>query len=122
MHSCSSPGYLFGQNRAKMTVNLNCIADICLIPIGTATPSVSDYVVEIQKVIQHSGLKYKMHSAGTAIEGPWDDVMALIGQMHERVHEMGIFRVQSDIRVGTRTDKVQSAQDKIDIVEVKLKR
>lgn len=53
-----------------MTVNLNCIADICLIPIGTATPSVSDYVVEIQKVIQHSGLKYKMHSAGTAIEGP----------------------------------------------------
>lgn len=101
-------------------VALNCIADICLIPIGTPTPSVSDYIVECEKVIQGSGLKSKLHSAGTSIEGPWDEVMALIGQLHQRVHDMGILRVQSDIRVGTRTDKNQSMEDKVDSVESKL--
>lgn len=103
-----------------MAIKLNCIADLCLIPIGTATPSVSDYIVECEKLIQKSGLKNKLHSAGTTIEGPWDEVMTLIGTLHEKVHEMGIYRVQSDIRVGTRTDKAQSMQDKVDVVESKL--
>lgn len=46
--------------------------------------------------------------------------MELIGQLHERVHEMGIVRVQSDIRVGTRTDKKQTPEDKVNVVEEKL--
>lgn len=46
--------------------------------------------------------------------------MDLIGQMHELVHKSGVVRVQSDIRVGTRTDKSQTPQDKIDIVEKKI--
>ncbi|ODV86003.1 hypothetical protein CANARDRAFT_28058 [[Candida] arabinofermentans NRRL YB-2248] len=105
-----------------MAVKLHCLADICLIPIGTPTPSVSDYVVAVEKLARESNLKSTLHSAGTTIEGEWTEVMELIGKMHERVHEMGIFRVQSDIRVGTRTDKSQTAQDKIDVVEEKLKR
>lgn len=104
-----------------MAVKIKCLADVCLIPIGTATPSVSDYVVECEKLIRSSGLKNTLHSAGTTIEGPWDEVMNLIGKLHERVHEMGVLRVQSDIRVGTRTDKSQTAQDKVDVVEAKLK-
>lgn len=103
-----------------MAVKLNCIADICLIPIGTPTPSVSDYIVEVEKKIRASGLKNQMHSAGTAIEGPWDEVMELIGQLHERVHEMGILRVQSDIRVGTRTDVSESIESKVNSVETKI--
>lgn len=33
---------------------------------------------------------------------------------------MGIVRVQSDIRVGTRTDKKQTPEDKVNVVEEKL--
>lgn len=47
--------------------------------------------------------------------------MDLIGSMHQVLHERGVVRIQSDIRVGTRTDKHQSPQDKIDVVEKKLK-
>ena len=36
------------------------------------------------------------------IEGPWDEVMHLIGQAHVMVHQKGVVRIQSDIRVGTR--------------------
>lgn len=35
-------------------------------------------------------------------EGSWDDVMRLIGQAHTLVHQNGILRVQTDIRIGTR--------------------
>jgi Thiamine-binding protein len=35
-------------------------------------------------------------------EGPWDAVMRVIGQAHTMVHEKGVARVQTDIRVGTR--------------------
>jgi len=38
------------------------------------------------------------------------------------LHEGGVLRVQSDIRIGTRTDKKQTAQDKIDVVKEKMKK
>lgn len=71
-------------------------------------------------LVRHSGLHYVLHSAGTTIEGPWDEVTALIGQAHEKVHAMGVVRIQSDIRIGTRTDKAQTPQDKVDSVTRQL--
>ena len=43
--------------------------------------------------------------------------MTLIGQAHTILHEKGIVRIQTDIRVGSRTDKVQTMQDKVGAVE-----
>lgn len=36
--------------------------------------------------------------------------MRVIGQCHALLHENGVVRIQSDIRVGTRTDKAQKMQ------------
>jgi hypothetical protein len=36
------------------------------------------------------------------IEGPWDRVHEVIGQAHTILHQQGIVRIQTDIRVGTR--------------------
>jgi uncharacterized protein (TIGR00106 family) len=80
----------------------NCVADFCLIPIGTSTASVSAQIADVQRLIRKSGIEYTMHSAGTTLDGPWDDVMKLIGQAHTMLHEKGIVRIQTDIRVGTR--------------------
>ncbi|CCF58844.1 hypothetical protein KAFR_0F02470 [Kazachstania africana CBS 2517] len=97
-----------------------CLADVCMVPIGTNSASVSDFVTLIERKIRESPLKSTLHSAGTTIEGPWDEVMSLIGEIHEYAHANGYVRIQSDIRIGTRTDKVQTAQDKIDVVLKKL--
>lgn len=102
-------------------VSLHCLADVCLIPIGTGSASVLDEVAVITKLARESPLETTLHSAGTTIAGPWTEVMELIGQFHEVLHENGVVRIQSDIRVGTRTDKSQKPQDKIDVVEAKLK-
>ncbi|KAL1626856.1 UPF0045 protein M15 [Neofusicoccum ribis] len=61
-----------------------------------------------------------MHSAGTTVEGSWDDVMRVIGQAHALLHQNGVVRIQSDIRVGTRTDKTQSFDDKVARVQALL--
>ncbi|KAK9235549.1 YkoF-like protein [Lipomyces kononenkoae] len=102
--------------RATM-VDIKCTADFCLIPMGTESPSVSRYIAEIQILMRESGLKYSMHSAGTTVEGPWDQVMDVIGKAHEHMHKLGVQRVQTDVRIGTRVDKQQSFEDKVTAVE-----
>ncbi|KAI9780790.1 MAG: hypothetical protein M1816_002662 [Peltula sp. TS41687] len=94
-----------------------CVADFCLIPLGTSTPSVSHEIAEVQRLLQKTNLTYSMHSAGTTIEGPWDEVMKVIGQAHSLLHGKGILRVQTDIRVGSRTDKQQTFREKVMAVE-----
>jgi uncharacterized protein YqgV (UPF0045/DUF77 family) len=43
--------------------------------------------------------------------------MHVIGQAHTLLHANGVARIQSDIRVGSRTDKKQKAADKVAKVE-----
>ena len=98
-----------------------CLVDICMVPIGTSSPSISDFVALVEcKIRENKKVKSTLHSAGTTLEGSWDDVMLLIGELHEFAHSNGYIRIQSDIRVGTRIDKTQCAQDKVDIVLKKL--
>ncbi|TKA41809.1 hypothetical protein B0A54_08235 [Friedmanniomyces endolithicus] len=94
-----------------------CVADFCLVPIGTPTASVSAEIADVQRLLKKSGIKYSMHSAGTTIEGPWTECMTLIGQCHSLLHANGVVRIQSDIRVGSRTDKRQGFEDKVKAVE-----
>lgn len=53
-------------------------------------------------------------------EGSWDEVMRVIGQAHSMLHASGVVRIQSDIRVGSRTDKKQSFEDKVAAVRAIL--
>ena len=43
--------------------------------------------------------------------------MRVIGQCHAMLHARGVVRIQSDIRVGSRTDKKQGFEDKVKAVE-----
>jgi uncharacterized protein (TIGR00106 family) len=61
-----------------------------------------------------------MHAYGTNVEGEWDDVMAAVKQCHEKLHDMGAPRISSSMKMGTRTDRVQTMQDKIDSVHLKM--
>jgi uncharacterized protein (TIGR00106 family) len=98
---------------------IKAIADVCVVPIGVGV-SVSKYVVVCEEIFRDAGLAPRLHAYGTNVEGDWDDVMKAVRQCHERIHEMGAPRVSTSIRIGTRTDRDQSMQDKIDSVTSKL--
>lgn len=94
-----------------------CIADFCLIPIGTGSASVSHQIADVQRLLKASKLSFTMHSAGSTVEGSWDEVMQIIGRAHSMLHKQGVVRIQTDIRVGSRTDKVQTFEDKVTAVQ-----
>ena len=99
---------------------MHTIIDFCVIPMGVGV-SVSKYVAECQKILEKSGLNYKMHAYGTNVEGDWDKVFAAVKECHETIHKKGAPRISTTIRVGTRTDRNQTMDDKIKSVEEKLK-
>ncbi len=98
---------------------MQVMVDICVVPVGEGV-SVSRYVAACQKVFQAAGLNHQMHAYGTNVEGEWDAVFAAVKRCHEVVHEMGAVRISSSLRVGTRTDRSQSMDDKIRSVAEKL--
>jgi len=98
---------------------MHVMIDLCVVPIGIGV-SVSQYIAECQRIIERSGLASQMHPYGTVIEGEWDAVMAVVKQCHQSVHEMGAPRISTTVKIGTRIDREQHMQDKIDSVVEKL--
>ena len=94
---------------------MKAMIDLCVVPMGVGI-SVSPYVAECERLIKAAGLEHQLHPYGTVIEGEWDAVMAVIKQCHERIHDMGAPRVFTSVKIGTRTDREQPMQDKIDSV------
>ncbi|KAI8989796.1 hypothetical protein BD414DRAFT_514615 [Trametes punicea] len=84
--------------------DLYAVADFCLVPMGTAEPSVAEYIAECVRVLQKTGLKYKV-GYGTNLEGPWSEVMKAIHDCHAAVHAKGAPRIATDVRIGTRVDR-----------------
>ena len=99
---------------------MKVITDLCLVPIGIGV-SVSREVAACERVLKEAGLKIQLHAYGTNIEGEWDEVFAAIKRCHEVVHEMGAPRISTTIKLGTRTDRKQTMEDKIKSVETKLR-
>ena len=98
---------------------MKVIADLCVIPLVPET-SLSGYVAACQGVLTEAGLKTNLHAYGTNVEGEWDEVMGAIKRCHEVVHEMGAPRISTTLKLGTRTDREQSMEDKVRSVEEKL--
>ncbi len=98
---------------------MNVIVDLCIVPLGVGV-SLSTYVAACERVLEAAGLEIRLHANGTNIEGEWDEVFAAIKRCHEAVHEMGAPRISTTIKLGTRTDRTQSLDDKVRSVEEKL--
>jgi uncharacterized protein (TIGR00106 family) len=98
---------------------MNVLVDLCIVPIGVGV-SLSTYIAACEKVLTAAGLKTSLHSYGTNIEGEWDAVFAAIKRCHAVVHEMGAPRITTTIKLGTRTDRAQTMEDKVTSVQNKL--
>ena len=98
---------------------MKVLVDLCIVPLGVGV-SLSGYIAACERVLHEAGLKTSLHSYGTNIEGEWDAVFAAIKRCHDVVHEMGAPRITTTIKMGTRTDRNQTMEDKITSVQSKL--
>jgi uncharacterized protein (TIGR00106 family) len=94
---------------------MRVVADICVVPLGTGV-SLSPYIAACEKVLVAAGLNPRLHAHGTNVEGEWDAVFEALKVCHETVHDMGAPRVSTTLRIGTRTDREESAETRVNSV------
>lgn len=98
---------------------MHVIADFTLVPLGVGL-SLSPYVAAVERILQDAGLTHQLHPNGTSVEGEWDEVVAAVKRCHEVLHGMGVPRIHTDLKLGTRTDKEQRLADKVASVKARL--
>jgi len=98
---------------------MKVLVDISIVPLGVGL-SLSSYIAECEKIFGASGLKTALHAYGTNVEGEWDDVFGAIRRCHETLHAMGAPRISTNLRLGTRTDRQQTMEEKVRSVTEKM--
>lgn len=91
---------------------MKALAEIQVIPIGVGT-SVRDQVRRAHQVIRDSGLKVQLHAYGTNVEGDLDMILETVGRIHTLLHAEGTPRLSTAVKIGTRTDKDSTLEDKV---------
>jgi uncharacterized protein (TIGR00106 family) len=94
------------------------IANFSVVPIGEGN-SLSSQVAEVLKIVDESGINYKLHSMGTILEGDWDEILRLIKKCHERTLEDSD-RVLTTITIDDHKGKSGRIVGKVQSVERKL--
>ena len=80
------------------------LAELELIPLGRAGAGVSPLLATVARLIDESGLDYRVGPMGTTVEGEWDQVMALAKRCHQALLQ-DADRVMTTIKVDDRKDK-----------------
>lgn len=97
------------------------IVDVTVIPIGTETPSVSEYVADIQHILkkyeEEGQIKYQLTPMNTIIEGELSILFKVIEAIHEAPFNKGIKRVATNIRIDDRRDRSSSMERKLESVK-----
>ena len=94
------------------------VVNFSIVPIGNGS-SLSMQVAEILTIVSESGIKYKLHSMGTILEGDWDEIIRLIKKCHKKILK-GSDRVLTNITIddhkgrrGRITGKIKSVERKV---------
>ncbi len=97
------------------------IAEVTVVPLGTASASLSSFVAEAEKVLKNfPALKSMLTPMSTILEGEADDVLAAVKAMHEAPFRMGALRVSTTLRIDDRRDKPLTMAGKVAAVKSKL--
>lgn len=91
------------------------VVEFSIIPIGAGV-STSAEVAKVVKLVDESGLDYRLNPMGTVVEGDWDEVMALIGKCH-RLVAGDVERVLTSITIDDRKGRTGRITGKVESVE-----
>jgi len=94
---------------------------ISVVPVGTGSPSVSQYVAGAVNLLQNEpGIKYELTPMNTVIEGDLERLLAVAVKMHRSAFAAGAARVVTSISIDERRDKPLSMEGKLRAVREKL--
>jgi uncharacterized protein (TIGR00106 family) len=94
------------------------LVEFSIIPIGAGS-SMGAHLAEVLRIVDASGLPYKLTPMGTVIEGEWGETMQLIKKCHRAVMKTGertVTRISIDDRKGM-TNRIEA---KVKSIEQRL--
>jgi uncharacterized protein (TIGR00106 family) len=95
--------------------------DISVVPVGTSSPSVSQFVAGAVRLLQNEpSVRYELTAMNTIIEGDLTKLLAIAQQMHSSAFMIGAQRVVTTIRIDERLDKPLTIEGKVSTVREKL--
>ena len=81
--------------------------------------SVGEYVSRSLKIIDESGVDYRLNPMGTVLEGEWDEVFAVVKKCYEEMKK-DCTRVSTIIKVDYRKGKKGRLEGKVQSIEKRL--
>jgi len=94
------------------------LIEFSMIPIGSGS-SIGDRLAEVLRVVDASGVPYKVNPMGTVIEGEWDDLFRLIKECHETMMKKEE-RVLTSISIDDRKGRPDRLEQKVKSIEKRL--
>ena len=104
--------------RGHSKKEMGMLAEFSIIPIGVGA-SVGDQLADILRIIDASGLPYKVNPMGTVVEGEWDEIMKLIHKCHSAAMKSGE-RTLTTIAIDDRKGKSGRIEEKVKSIERRL--
>ncbi|MFO7606628.1 MAG: MTH1187 family thiamine-binding protein [Desulfurivibrionaceae bacterium] len=96
------------------------LMQINIIPLGTGSTSMGEFVAGIMKTVARAGVVCKLTDMGTLIEGETEDLLKIAARMHETPFRKGAQRVVTHISIDDRRDKKVGIGDKVASVNSRL--
>lgn len=96
------------------------LVEFSIVPVGKGA-SVGNDIAKVIKIVENSGLPYKLNPMGTVVEGKWDELMALVKRCHRTVLREGE-RVVTTIKIDDRKGRSNMIEKKILSLEKRLKK
>jgi uncharacterized protein (TIGR00106 family) len=94
------------------------LIEFSIVPVGSGS-SIGDRLAEVLKIVDQSGLPYKLNPMGTVVEGEWDDLMRLVKKCHKAVMK-NEERAVTTISIDDRKGKPNRLEGKVKSIERRL--
>src|SRR5512135_90262 len=94
------------------------LIEFSIVPIGTGS-SLGGRLAEVLKIVDESGLPYKVNPMGTVVEGEWDDLFKLVKKCHKAIMK-NEERVITSISVDDRKGKTNRIEEKVKSIEKRI--
>lgn len=96
------------------------LLQLTIIPLGTDTTSVGEYVADVQKALENENVSFKLTDMGTLLEGDIQTLLQVVSRIYELPFNRGAQRVVTQMVIDDRRDKDISIGDKTAAVQKRL--
>ncbi len=94
------------------------LIEFSIVPVGSGS-SLGDRLAEVLKIVDESGLPYKVNPMGTVVEGEWEELFRLVKKCHKAVMRKEE-RAITSISVDDRKNRPNRIEQKVKSVEKRL--